>query len=100
MGKNNRQCSHLLVTTCFVTYGLSFTDGVARPAAAQSNQGQVQLPPVDVDRPRAPRRQRQTATAPKRAPTPAPAPPPADTQEVRTGTVGVYSNSTSVATKV
>jgi catecholate siderophore receptor len=33
-------------------------------------------------------------------PAPATAPPaPADTQDVRTGTVGVYSNSTSVATK-
>jgi catecholate siderophore receptor len=100
MGKNDRQRSHLLVTTFLVTCGLSITDGYAPPAAAQSNQGQVQLPPVDVDRPRPPRRPRQAAAAPKRAPAPVPTPPPADTQEVRTGTVGVYSNSTSVATKV
>src|SRR5690242_16155431 len=98
MGKNDRQGSHLLVTTFLVTCSLSIIDGFAQPAVAQSNQSEVQLPPVDVDRPRAPRRPRQAATAPKRAPAPTPA--PADTQEARTGTVGVYSNSTSVATKV
>ncbi len=100
MGKNDRQGSHLLVTTFLVTCGLSIIDGFAQPATAQTNQGEVKLPPVDVDRPRQTRRPRQTTTAPKRAPAPVPAPAPADTQEARTGTVGVYSNSTSVATKV
>jgi catecholate siderophore receptor len=90
-------------------------------AQAQSTQGAQaqgsQLPPVQIDAPtQKPRRQqspttnrgsRSAARAPRRnaprvaaPPTPS-APPtrPVDTQEARTGTVGVYANSTSVATK-
>jgi len=64
------------------------------------------LPTVAVDAPRRPPRRRvQRATAvPVTAPPPAPpvAPPqeaPVDMQDARTGTAGVYSNSTAVATK-
>jgi catecholate siderophore receptor len=72
-----------------------------------------QLPPVQIDEPdRRRRRQRaeysaqtQTAVVRRRAaPRTPPAPPPAtaaptDTQDARTGTVGIYSDRTSVATK-
>src|SRR5215467_15528533 len=65
---------------------------------------ELQLPPVQVNAPRRlPRRGRVTPRGQNsQLPTP-PGPqsqtPPADSQDARTGTVGVYSNSTSVATK-
>lgn len=78
--------------------------------AAQSSSSQ--LPPVQIDEPtrkqRRPRsqpskragaaaaRRRETA----RTPTPAAPSPWGNTQDARTGTVGNYANSTSVATKV
>jgi catecholate siderophore receptor len=79
---------------------------------AQAQQA-APLPPVQVDEPvRRPRRQRArrstnagAAAAPRRerAAERQPQPPapttPSDTQDARTGTVGIYSNSTSVATK-
>jgi len=74
----------------------------AQPTPA-SPPGATRLPPVQVD---APARRRRAPTAQPSRPAasrlpPAETPPaPADTQEARTGTVGVYSNSTSVATKV
>jgi catecholate siderophore receptor len=89
----------------------------ATPARAQATApapGATELPPAQIDEPRRkpPRRARnepgrQTeATARRPAAQPAPQPPPttpvsnpANTQEARTGTVGVYSNSTPVATK-
>jgi catecholate siderophore receptor len=84
----------------------------AAPIKAQA-PGASQLPPVQIDEPnRKPRRQqaaprsRGTTTAtrtprrnPARTAEPAPTAKPVDTQETRTGTVGIYSNSTSVATK-
>jgi catecholate siderophore receptor len=89
----------------------------AVPSGAQAQStptpGASQLPPVQVDEPtRRPRRAQAaprsrvgtTATrTPRRNPRPAepatqPA-PTANTQDARTGTVGVYSNSTPVATK-
>jgi catecholate siderophore receptor len=65
----------------------------------------TRLPPVQVDAPKrrrsAPKAQPSRPAASRLPLPPAEAPPaPADTQEARTGTVGVYSNSTSVATKV
>src|SRR5262245_20031165 len=83
----------------------------SRTPAGQSDTSQ--LPPVRIDEPdRTRRRQRvepgaqtQTTVARRRAtprtpPAPTRAPvAPTDTQDARTGTVGIYSNSTSVATK-
>src|SRR5262249_41091941 len=71
---------------------------------ADTQQGEVRLPPVDVNAPRRPPRRSlvtkrgQTSQLPT-PPAPPPQTPPADSQDARTGTVGVYSNSTSVATK-
>ena len=74
--------------------------------------GASQLPPVQIEEPtRKPKRQRAQpsnragAAAARRTATPqtTPAPQPsvwASTYDTRTGTVGVYTNSTSVATKV
>src|SRR5215470_6165367 len=71
-----------------------------------------QLPPVQIDEPtRKQKRQRSqpsnraSATAARRTTTPQPTPAAAasvwaSTYDTRTGTVGVYTNSTSVATKV
>ena len=91
---------------------------VARSQATSqqvAQSGASQLPPVQVEEPnRKPRRvrnepsRRNNATAARQRPTTAranpPTPPspvanPANTFDARTGTVGVYSNSTSVATK-
>ena len=81
----------------------------AAPPAAQP--GASQLPAIEVAEPKrtAPRRARtesnarSTATAQRpaaqRAPQPPPVSNPANTFDARTGTVGVYSNSTAVATK-
>jgi catecholate siderophore receptor len=85
----------------------------AAPQTPTGQQGTSQLPPVQIDEPsRKPRRKRSTATPSARtaatrrreaSQTTAPPPPspwPADnTQAARTGTVGIYTNSTSVATK-
>src|SRR5882724_7695119 len=91
--------------------------GFPSTAFAQTTQsGASQLPPIRIDEPnRKPRRkqaeQRSRANtptartarrnAPRQTAQPAPAAPAgkADTQDTRTGTVGVYANSTSVATK-
>jgi catecholate siderophore receptor len=83
-----------------------------QPAPA-AQPGASQLPPVRIDEPsRTPRSQQSepskqastTAVRKREKPRTAarPAPPPAtpsDTQDARTGTAGIYSNSTSVATK-
>ena len=78
------------------------------PATSAPSE-QAPLPAVTVNAPRRkpqPKRAQQTRRAPRhrshrcRTP-PSPAIPqaPTDTQDARTGTVGVYANSTSVATK-
>src|SRR4051812_33518686 len=81
------------------------TAALSQPASAQGSatpQGVTTLPPVSVDITKPKKRPKRTArTGPRVA---APAPPPApmapvDSQDLRTGTVGVYANSTSVATK-
>src|SRR5690242_5549421 len=73
----------------------------AAPAqVAQAGSAVTPLPTVSVDITK-PRRKPKRA-APQRAPAPpAPAAPgkPPDTQEARTGTVGVYADSTPVATR-
>lgn len=80
--------------------------------APAAQPGTSQLPPVQIEEPaRKPKRQRTQpsnragAAATRRTTTPqtTPAAPPsvwASTYDTRTGTVGVYTNSTSVATKV
>ena len=101
-------------TIAVVAVAGSFVSVVS--ASAQTTVAQApasQLPPVNVTAPNEPRRAPRTAPA-KRAergsqkPRPQPArqaeqaPPLKEimqTQDVRTGTVGYYSNSTSVATK-
>lgn len=102
----------LLCAGCLVLVGS--TEAWTQEGQQTSAQSGVsQLPPIQVDEPkRKPRRQRnepgtQADTAGKRQraaqrtttpPPPAPA-VPSDTQDARTGTTGIYSNSTSVATK-
>ncbi len=80
----------------------------AQPANAQDDAtlpGVTALPPVSVDvtKPKKRPKRAATRTGPRVA-APAPLLPPApaqplDTQDTRTGAVGVYANSTSVATK-
>ena len=90
--------------------GLSHAQTAQQGPATQSAPSQ--LPPVQIDEPtRKPRRQRSqpnnragAATA-RRRETPRTTPPAqssvwASTYDARTGTVGVYANSTSVATKI
>src|SRR3954454_24372537 len=81
---------------------------LAQPARTQDEAtppGVTTLPPVSVDVTKPKKRPKRAAsrTGPRVA---APAPPlppapaqPLDTQDTRTGAVGVYANSTSVATK-
>jgi catecholate siderophore receptor len=103
--------SYVALSTA-VPAGANAQSQVAQAPAAEGTQ----LPPVRIDEPsRKPRRkqaeQRSRANtpaaraarrnAPRQTAQPAPAAPAgkADTQDTRTGTVGVYANSTSVATK-
>src|SRR3954471_6999542 len=81
---------------------------LAQPASAQDEAappGVTALPPVSVDvtKPKKRPKRAATRTGPRvanRAPPLPPAPAqPLDTQDTRTGTVGVYANSTSIATK-
>jgi len=94
---------------------VAMTGSLAGPAPvrAQSQTPSSQLPPVNVTAPNETRRVARSAPAkradrgsqrPRRqaARQTEPAPPPKElsmSQDARTGTVGVYSNSTSVATK-
>jgi catecholate siderophore receptor len=84
------------------------TSLVAQPAGAQTqvaqtSPGATPLPTVSVDITKPKKRPKRTVRTGPRvaapAPHPAPPAPPVDTYNQRTGTVGVYSNSTSVATK-
>jgi catecholate siderophore receptor len=80
-------------------------DGVmAQSGQGQNAQGATPLPTVSVDITKQRRKPRRAAPAPRtRVAAPPPPQPPqqerVDTHDARTGTVGVYSNSTSVATK-
>src|SRR5262245_6087676 len=77
----------------------------SQPASAQGTppQGVTTLPPVSVDITKPKKKPKRAARTGPRVAAPAPPPPapaaPADTQDARTGTVGVYANSTSIATK-
>jgi len=98
--------------SCFAIAVASATHLRAQ-GAPQAQSGATQLPTLQVDEPnRKPRRarnepgRRDAAAAQRRsaARTTQPAPPspvsnPANTHDARTGTVGVYANSTPVATK-
>jgi catecholate siderophore receptor len=102
----------LLSASCLAIMVASTTPSRAQ-ATAQA-PGASQLPAVEVDEPkRKPARRatnepnRQTAAAARRPaaqpatqpPPPTPVSNPANTYDARTGTVGVYTNSTAVATK-
>jgi catecholate siderophore receptor len=107
--RTNLISKSLLVSISYLA--LEATLGVSS-ASAQS-AAQAPLPPVTVAAPEAKRRattpsrqadrsgqRRRTQTA-KRAPEPVAAPAAvSQSQNARTGTVGIYANSTSVATKV
>ena len=101
-----------LFSASYIAFGvLIFTETQAQTTPQQGQAG-AQLPPVEVTAPEARRRasnapvkradragQRRRSQA-TRQPDPQAAPKPfAVSQDARTGTVGVYANSTSIATK-
>ena len=76
----------------------------AQSAQAQGGQSATPLPTVSVDITKQRRKPRRAAPAPRTRVAAPPPPQPqqqqrVDTHDARTGTVGVYANSTSVATK-
>jgi catecholate siderophore receptor len=93
----------LFVSTIALGLGITFvaTAAQAQQAAPEARPGAAALPPVSVDANRAkPRRARTATPSRQRAPVVAqPEVKPVNTFDARTGTVGYYSNSTSVATK-
>lgn len=101
-------CARTLFTSSYIALGLSFGVG---EASAQSAQSGANLPSVTVTAPDSQRarpsasRQRATAAAARRRTEAGPPstqeakPAFGPTQDARTGTVGVYANSTAVATK-
>ena len=103
-----------LISASCVTLGiLAPTDTWAQTTTAQQGRGASQLPPVQVTAPEEKRRansapaqradragQRRRSQAARRPPESEPAPKAfTESQDARTGTIGVYANSTSVATK-
>jgi len=106
-----------LLSVSYLTIAVASSDELRAQAASQTpaaQSGASQLPAVQIDEPnRKPRRpksapgQRSDTAAVRRRETPRAVPPPAataagastDTQDARTGTAGIYTNSTSVATK-
>ncbi len=70
----------------------------AQPAPGGTN---ATLPTINVTapKPRPPQKRRNNTRGAAGEAAPPPAPPAPSTQDARTGTVGVYANSTSVATK-
>jgi catecholate siderophore receptor len=103
-----------LISASCVTLGiLASTEAWAQTTTAQQGRGASQLPPVQVTAPEERRRtnsapgqradrtgQRRRSQAARRPPQSEPAPKAfTESQDARTGTVGVYANSTSVATK-
>jgi catecholate siderophore receptor len=115
MNRTHRQSLRLATNAALLSAScLAIVVASATPSRAQATSqapGAAQLPPVQIDEPRRkparpraePGRQAEAAAARRRAAaarmTPPPSPAPADTQNARTGTVGIYANSTSVATK-
>ncbi len=103
-----------LISASCVTLGiLASTEAWTQTTTALQERGASQLPPVQVTAPEERRRansaagqradrtgQRRRAQAARRPPQSEPAPKAfTESQDARTGTVGVYANSTSVATK-
>ena len=95
-----------LVSVSYLALGMSVTLGVtiaqAQQPAPEARPGATALPPVSVDAAKKkPRRAARAAPSRETAPVVAQQPQakPADTHDARTGTVGYYANSTSVATK-
>ena len=89
----------LSASTLVLSLALCAPDAIAQTAPEPQQPSATPLPTVNVGAPK-PRPRRTRAAGAARAPAPAPPPAkPADTFEARTGTVGYYSNSTSVATK-
>jgi catecholate siderophore receptor len=104
----------LLAASSVVMVAMAGSFANLAPALAQAQTPGAELPPVNVTAPNETRRVARSAPAQRadrgsRRPRPTPVrqteptpPPPKEmmqTQDVRTGTVGYYSNSTSVATK-
>ena len=102
-----------LFSVSYATLGIvATTETWAQTTTAQQGQGASQLPPVQITAPEArrhtntapaqradragPRRRSQVARRPEAQVAPKPF---AESQDARTGTVGVYANSTSIATK-
>jgi catecholate siderophore receptor len=90
-----------LVSVSYIALGMSVSFGVSSAQAQQTTPGATALPPVSVDASK--KKPRRAARAPAREAAPVvaqqPQAKPADTHDNRTGTVGYYANSTSVATK-
>src|SRR5262249_44402332 len=103
-----------LLSVSYVALAVAGGNSSSAQTSQQASQpGTSQLPAVQIEEPsRKPKRQRTQpsnragATAARRTTTPQPTPTPApsvwaaSTYDARTGTVGIYTNSTSVATKV
>src|SRR6478752_6822070 len=102
-----------LFSVSYATLGIvATTETWAQTTTAQQGQGVSQLPPVQITAPEvrrhastAPSRpsnsagQRRRSQVARRPEVPIAPKPFAESQDARTGTVGVYSNSTSIATK-
>ncbi|MET0675452.1 MAG: TonB-dependent siderophore receptor [Bradyrhizobium sp.] len=106
----------LLVSASYLALVLPVQEAGAQAQPAAARSGEAPLPPVTVTAPESRSRRttaplrnsntsrsRRAATARRNQTVPPPAAPPVSpfgpTQEARTGTVGVYSDSTSTATK-
>jgi catecholate siderophore receptor len=108
---------HVATTVLLSISYVALSTALTAHAQPVPQSGASQLPPVQIDAPtQKPRRKQAQSTsraprtaarvprrnAPRVAAQPAPAAAPSapvDTQDARTGTAGVYANSTSVATK-
>ena len=105
--------SKLALSASFLTLNCLIATPAAQAQSAQAEGSGSSLPPVTVTAPEAKRRSnpsstsrtnsgtrsRRTQTARRLETTPAEPKPFAQSQDARTGTVGYYANSTSVATK-
>jgi catecholate siderophore receptor len=94
-----------LVSVSSIALGMSVTlvttGAQAQQATPEARPGATALPPVSVDANKKKPRRAVRAAPTRGAPVVAQQPQakPADTHDARTGTVGYYANSTSVATK-
>ncbi len=99
--RNRRFTRAALLSVSSIALVLSVTLSASVSQAQQATPGATALPPVSVDATKKKPRRARAAPAREAAPVVAQQPDakPANTQDARTGTVGYYSNSTSVATK-